>query len=214
VKVAIEQVSLSAIDSQLLGQLETLYASAYHHSHMYLRLLDDIDLRPPVFRLFVARDAAGAVVGARVIETKHHEGFDYLGLPPVHGKRFSVASRSRGRGVGKQILDASKRYVFEDLQLPAIFGESNEVGALAMHGREGALFVEQSVVASFARNTRAQALAIFAEYLQNRRLRELRFAAGEGIQFVACRDDDTARLFRAHGYVSMADLIERHARAR
>lgn len=212
--VVVEQLALGEVDSRVFAELEKLYADSYHRSHMYADLLDDVRRRPRVFRLFVARDAHGAVVGARVIETKHHPHFDYLGLLPVHGKRFSVAPRLRGQGVGKHLLDAGKEYVFGNLGLTAIFGESNEIGALAMHGREGALYLAQSIVASFRRNTREQALAIFAEYLENSRLRELRFPVGDGVHFVACKDDETARLFREHGYVSKAELSKQYTAAR
>jgi GNAT superfamily N-acetyltransferase len=210
----VEELTPGEVDSRVLAELERLYAASYHRSQMYAHLTADIRQRPQVFRLFVARDAHGAVVGARAILTKRHPRFDYLDFLPVHGKRFSVAPQLRGRGVGKQLLDADKEYVFCDLGLAAIFGESNEIGALAMHGREGALYLAESIAASFQRNTREQALAIFAVYLENKELRQLRFSDGNGVHFVACRDDETARLFRKRGYLSKAELLERYAPAR
>jgi GNAT superfamily N-acetyltransferase len=194
----------------VLAELETLFASSYHNSHMYDNLLEDVGRRPEIFRLFLARDYAvgGRIVGARVIESMPHPSVNYLGFPPVHGKRFSVAPERRGERIGHRIVEASKAYVFDELGLRAIFGESNEVGALSMHGREGALYLAESVVRHFPRNDRQQALVIFAEFVTNRSLRELRLPLDGGVQFVYCRDARTACFFREHGYLANEELLQ------
>jgi GNAT superfamily N-acetyltransferase len=206
----LEQLGLADVSPGVLAELEVLYAGSYRNSHMYRDLVTDIEARPEVFRLFLVRDHArgSRIVGARVIESMAHPFVDYMGFRPIHGKRFSVAPERRGEGIGRRIVDASKAYVFDELELRVIFGESNEVGALAMHGREGALYLADSVAKHFPRNTRSQALKIFGEFVANRELRELRLPAGEGVQFAYCRDERTANFFRQHGYMAMDELAD------
>jgi GNAT superfamily N-acetyltransferase len=205
----LECLGSTDLSTDVLGELEALYAHSYHNSHMYERFVEDWALQPEVFRLFLVRDEAaeGRVVGARVIESKHHTFVDYLGFPPIHGKRFCVAPEQRGQRIGQHIVAACNSYVFEELHLLVIFGESNEVGALAMHGREGALYLADSIVRHFPRNDRESAIRCFAEYLRNRRLRELRLPVGDGVQFVYCRDKSTTRIFREHGYLTKNELL-------
>ena len=83
---------------------------------------------PEIFRLFLARKQDG-IVGVRIIKSHQHDGLDYLGDTPVHGKRSTVHPDHRGEGIGKQILDAGKRFVFEELDLRALFGQTGEAGA-------------------------------------------------------------------------------------
>lgn len=208
--IRIERLELAEVTSRVLSLIQPLFTDAYHKSHMYERLLDDLQNGPDVFRLFLAT-SEDAVVGVRVIQSQRHPSFDYLGLPPIHGKRFSVSPDHRGRGIGKRLVEAGKSYVFDELGLPAIFGESREVGALAMHGREGALYLADSIFELLPRNTPQQSIAIYAECLVNPRLRELRFPFGEGVRFVYCRDEEMAAVFRERGYVSKEDILRRHA---
>lgn len=208
-RLRLEQLGSADLSTEVLAELQALYASSYYNSHMYDRFVEDLNLRPEVFRLFVVRDDdfEGRAVGARLIESKRHTFVDYLGFPPIHGKRFCVAPEQRGRRIGQRIIEACNAYVFDELDLPVIFGESNEVGALSMHGREGALYLTDSIVRHFPRNDRESALMFFAEYLTNPRLRELRLPTGDGVQFVYCRDASTTRLFHDHGYVTKEELL-------
>ncbi len=203
--LVIERLDLADVTAELLAELAPMLRGAYHRSKMYERLLEDVQARPEVFRLFVAR-SHGVAVGMRTIQSKPHASFDYLGLPPIHGKRLSVASDHRGRGVGRLLVATSTAHVFEQLGFPAIFGDSREVGALAMHGRAGALLGVASIVQLLPRNDEQRALEIFAECLRNPRLRELRFPAGEAVKFVYCRDAATTATLRAHGFVSQDEL--------
>jgi GNAT superfamily N-acetyltransferase len=201
----LERLSLDETTAEILVQLEELYARAYANSHMHADLLDDVRSRPEVFQLFMVR-AGRRVVGARVIESKRHPFVDYMGFPPIHGKRFAVLPELRGEGIGHRIVQASTEYTFHELGMQAIFGESNEVGALAMHGREGALFLLDSIAKLLPRNSPTQATVLFAELIANRRLREFRFPTGDGVQFAYCRDDETSRQFRARGYRTSSEF--------
>jgi GNAT superfamily N-acetyltransferase len=205
----------SAVSEDVLTQLEELYVSSYYNSHMYERLLVDLNEQPEIFRLFMIRDgeAGERVVGARVIQSKPHPFVDYHGYPPIHGKRFSVAPEQRGSGLGRRIVKACNAYVFEELGESVLFGESNEIGALAMHGREGALLLADSIVRHFPRNASEDALAFFAEYVAGRPFRGLRLPVGDGVQFVYCRDEATETMFNTYGYISLPTLLERRVTA-
>lgn len=205
----LEQLELADVRDDVLPELEELYARSYHNSHMYRDLLDDIARAPEIFWLFIMRDRAapGRIVGATTIDSLRHPHIEYLGFPPIHGKRFSVAPERRRQGIGTQLLEAANAFVFDELKLPAIFGESNEIGPLAMYGRAGALYLTDSVVDHLPRNTAEQALAIFAEFIENPRLRELRLPTGHGVQLAYCRDARIARTFKKHGYVTTNELL-------
>jgi GNAT superfamily N-acetyltransferase len=206
---SIEQLSINEVAPSTLDQLESLYANSYHDSHMYPDLLADMESRPEVFRLFLARlhDSARTIVGARVIESKIHDNVDYHNLPPVHGKRFSVSPDLRGKGIGRQMIQAGKQYCFEELGLRAIFGESNEIGALALYGREGALYKCSTIENSLRRTTPAQNMEFFAKFLTDPDLRGFRYPTGGGIHFVYCRDLATTQFFQEQGYISQADIL-------
>jgi len=202
---------LSAPDVALdvLADLEVLYAGSYHNSHMYERLLADLADPPEIFRIYIVRDreAGDRIVGARAIQSTRHDFVDYRGFVPIHGKRFSVDLAHRQRGLGRRLVNASNSYVFNELDEPVLFGESNEIGALAMHCRAGALVHIRSIIDHFPRNTRAQAVSFFAEFLTNPKLRELRLPTGHGVQFVYCRDKSVAVPFLDDGYASSAQLL-------
>ena len=209
--IQIESLGLGEVSADIMAELNQVYSQAYYNSHMYDYFQADISQRPALFRLFLARqsDQSRAVVGARVIELKPHPFVQYIGFAPVHGKRFSIAPSFRGRGIGKLLIAESTRYAFEELALKVIFGESNEIGALAMHGREGALYLLASIHACSPRNSPGENVAFFREFLADPKFRSYRFPAGDGIQFVYCADVETAAVFRAHGYISKDELLSR-----
>lgn len=204
----LDALSASRVTGDVVTQLEVLYSGAYHNSRMHERLLADLSDPPEVFRLFAIRDQADddRIVGARAIQSSRHDFVDYRGFTPIHGKRFSVHLAHRGRGLGRRLVYASNNYVFNELDEAVVFGESNEIDALAMHCRGGALLHVGSVIDHFPRNTRAQALAFFAEFLTNPRLRGLRLPAGHGVQFVYCRDEPVTASFLDDGYATAAQL--------
>jgi GNAT superfamily N-acetyltransferase len=208
-EIQVESIGLGDISADITAELHQLYTQAYFNSHMYEYLQADIAQRPTLFRLFLARlaNSSGALVGARVIERKPHPFVEYDGYPPVHWKRFSIAPSFRGQGIGKLLVAESTRYAFQELALKVIFGESNEVGALSMHGREGALYLLASIQACSPRNSPDENVAFFREFLANPTFRSYRFPAGDGIQFVYCADADTAAAFRARGYLSKSELL-------
>lgn len=210
-ELAIERRGIEQVDPDVLAGLESLYAQAYHNSHMYADLLEDMTLQPEIFQLFVAR-ADGAIVGARVIESKAHSFIDYHGRVPVHGKRFSVSPDLRGKGVGGAIIEAGNAYCFDDLDLDVVFGESNEVGALSLYGRKGALYALGSIEKALRRNTPEAARRLFTKFITDPELRELRLPGGvpggnDAVQFAYCRDQDVAEEFRGYGFVSYEELV-------
>ncbi len=206
--VELMQIGLDQVSQELLEGLEHLYSQAFHDSRMHQRLLEDIAAEPEVFQLFVVRAAQGRreVLGARAIESKVHPEFDYRGHLHVHGKRFCVLPAARGRGIGKRLIKAGKSYCFAGLGLRAIFGESNEIGALAMHGREGALYSIPSIKECSRRNSPAENVEFFREFLGNHTFRRYRLPDGGGIRFVYCSDAQTTASFRAAGYVPQSYL--------
>jgi GNAT superfamily N-acetyltransferase len=205
----LEALSACRVADDVLTQLEALYAGAYHNSHMHERLVADLSDPPEVFRLFAVRDRARVdqIVGARVIQWSRHDFVDYRGFAPIHGKRFTVHPAHRGRGLGRRLLRVTNDYVFNELGEPVVFGESNEIGALSMHTLRGALVHLGSVADHFPRNTQAQALSLFAEFLTNPRLRSLRLPTGYGVQFVHCHDYRVAAKFLGDGYTTRDDLL-------
>lgn len=204
----VDTLAAPHVAGEVLVELKSLFACAYHNSRMYERLIADVAERPAVFRLFVLRDRVerDRVVGARAIQLTQHEFVDYRGFAPIHGKRFCVDLAYRQQGLRRRLLAASNNYVFDELDEPVLFGESNEVGALAMHGRAGALIHVESIVEHFRRNTRDQGLAYFAEFLANPTFRGLRLPTLNGVQFVYCRDKPIAASFLGTGYAA-ADQI-------
>lgn len=208
--IIIEQRSLEQVDTPILDNLESLYAQAYYNPHMYEDLLKDMELRPELFQLFLARTDTlnSPVVGARVIESKHHSFIDYHGHKPIHGKRFAVSPEYRGHGIGRMLIGAANQYCFNDLDLRAIFGESNEIGALSLYGREGALFALGSIEKALQRNSPEDSKYLFAEFLTNPRLRSLRLPVGDGIQFVYCRDQATTDEFHRYGFAGYRELVD------
>ena len=207
----IEQLGLHEVSPDVLARLEVLYATAYHDSHMYSDILEDIALQPEIFQLFVAR-ANDAIVGARVIESKAHSFIDYHGRVPVHGKRFSVSPSLRDQGIGGAVIEAGNDYCFDDLDLDVVFGESNEIGALSLYGRKGALYALGSIEKALRRNTPEAARRLFTKFITDPELRELRLPGGvpggnDAVQFAYCRDQDVAEEFRGYGFVSYEELV-------
>jgi ribosomal protein S18 acetylase RimI-like enzyme len=207
--VAIEPLDLRAA-AATLPQLQGLLNGAYHDSHMYQDLMEDVEQAPEPFRLFVARagEQPDTALGTAVVESKVHRAFSYLGLPPVHIKRFTVARAVRSMGIGKQLLDEARTYGFEELDLEALFVESNEIGALSMYGREGALYSLESIGEYWRRNTLEEALTYFAADITDPRRRSERYPNGEGIRFVFTKDAEAARFFHDHGYVSKDEIVK------
>lgn len=208
-EIEVEQLSLGEVSTEILRQLERLYADAYRGSRMYRSLLEDIEEEPRIFKLFLARRSGypDEVAGARVIELKPHSFIEYRGYEPLHGKRFCVSPPLRGAGIGRALIAEGSRYSFQELKARAIFGESNEIGALALAGREGALFLVESIEDRSARNFPSENAEFFKELVLNPKFRSYRFPVGDGVQFAYCGDADTAADFRAHGYRSMRELL-------
>jgi GNAT superfamily N-acetyltransferase len=208
--VDIVEFSLDEVTDDLLAQLEPLYSLAYERSRMYVRLVEDLAERPKVFRLFVARtrDETHPIVGARVVESKRHPRFKYHSFAPVHGKRFCVDPKFRGQGIGRRLIAICNRLVFADLQLEALFGESKELGALSMHGREGALYSLDSIRTYSKRNSHAENLAFFATLLADPRFRSYRLPTARSIHFAYCRDPSVVGMLERHQYISRTALLD------
>ena len=210
-EVVIEQRSLENVDTEVLTGLEFVYAKAYHDSHMYEDLRCDIASQPEIFQLFLARDE-DSIVGARVIESKEHGFIDYHGHTPVHGKRFSVLPEYRGQGIGAGIINAGNDYVFHELGLDVVFGESNEIGALSLYGRQGALYALGSIEKALRRNTPNAAQRLFAKFITDPELRELRLPGSipgghDAVQFAYYRNQEVEEEFRGHGFTSYSELL-------
>lgn len=205
----LERFGLDEVSGEILDELAIPFAEAYHNGHMHKDLLEDLGQRPQPFQLFVARlqDPANTLVGVSVVESKRHEFIDYLDFDPVHVKRFTVLPDFRGMGIGKQLLDESKRYALEELGLRAMFGESNEAGALSLYGREGALYQVDSIKNTLRRTTAEQNIGYFVKFITDPAFRDFRYPVGDGIQFVYSGDDETTDLFYAHGYASREELL-------
>ncbi|HTA13823.1 MAG TPA: GNAT family N-acetyltransferase [Solirubrobacteraceae bacterium] len=206
--VELTRVGLDQISETLLQDLKPLYAQAFRDSRMHQRLVEDMADAPEIFQLFVARVGHGRreVLGARVIESKIHSEFDYRGHPPVHGKRFCVSPTARGQGVGKSLIEAGKNYCFGEMRLEALFGESNEIGALALHGREGALYSLASIEECSRRNGPDENVAFFRKFIEDRAFKRYRLPAGGGIRFVYCNNAQTTASFMAAGYAPRSHL--------
>ncbi|MBS1891553.1 MAG: GNAT family N-acetyltransferase [Actinobacteria bacterium] len=204
--VVLTRVGLEEVSEELLADLESLYSQAFQSSRMHQMLREDVAAEPAIFQLFIVR-AGPSILGARVIESKVHPGFDYMGEPPVHGKRFCVSPAARGSGIGKLLIAAGKTYCFDELGVRVIFGESNEIGALALHGREGALYSLASIEERSRRNDSAENVSFFREFLVNPKFRQYRFPCGGGVRFAYCADDDIAATFRDARYLSYAQLL-------
>lgn len=205
--VRIERLGLQDVSEEILGRLRPLYAEAYHDSHMHDSLVEDVRGRPEVFQMFLAQLAEReGIAGALVVESKSHSSIDYRGYPPVHSKRLCVRSALRGNGIGRRLLAEGRRYCFEELDLTVTFGLSNEIGALAIHGEEGALYRLESIERHSPRNSPRENVEFFKELLSNRKFRTYRIPTGEGIQIVYCRDAATTGLFEELGYTSRANL--------
>ena len=204
--VVINELDLEAAQG-VLPDLREILVGAYFDSHMFRDLAEDLETAPDPFRLFLA-SAQDQPIGVSVVEKKEHEDYEYFDNPPVHIKRFTVASIARGLGVGKSLLDASKRYAFDELQLSLLFGESNEYGALALYGREGAYYRKESVERYNRRNNPFEALQYFAIDISDPRLRGRRYANGGGIHFAFPADEPTQRLVERHGFISQEDILK------
>lgn len=77
-----------------------------------------------------------------------------------------------------------------------------------MYGREGALYLGDSIKQYSTRNSPEQNIKHFKEFIINPVFRDYRLPSGDGIQFVYCKDHATAQFFREHGYVSKEELLE------
>lgn len=206
--IQIERLSLHGVSGGVLEQLRSLYVEAYHDSRMHESLVKDISRRPAVFQMFLARlTERPGIVGAMVVESGSHSSIDYRGFPPVHSKRLCVCPVLRGKGIGRQLLAEGRRYCFDELDLKVTFGISNEIGALALHGREGALFHLESIERHSSRNSPRENVEFFDELLANKKFRAYRIPTGAGIPIVYCRDLATRTSFAEFGYVSKADML-------
>lgn len=204
--LVIEELDTQAA-TDTLNELQGLLDGAYHNSHMFRDLAEDLEERPDPFRLFLAT-VETRPVGVAVVERKFHQNYDYLGLSPVHVKRFTVANSMRGLGIGRRLLDVSKTYAFDELGLDVLFGESNEYGALALYGREGAYYRRETIEKYLRRNDpAAQALLYFALDISDSRFRERRYPNGDGIHFAFPADETAARFLKGGGFISQAEVL-------
>jgi GNAT superfamily N-acetyltransferase len=211
----LEHFTLDEVSGETLDELTIPFTQAYHNGHMHQDLVEDLKQRPEPFQLFIARltGSTNTLAGVSVVESKPHDFIDYLGFEPVHVKRFTVLPEFRRMGIGKQLLDASKRYCLDELGFPAMFGESNEVGALSLYGREGALYQVDSIKNTLRRTTAEQNVGFFVMFVTDPAFRDFRYPIGAGIQFVYPQDEETAEFFRAHGYASAEELLDRQEKA-
>lgn len=206
--VILDGSALEDIPDDILSGLQNLYDAAYPGSRMYSDLLNDIEQRPEVSRLFLARldDQARTLVGAGVVDTTGYDFINYMGFPPLTGKRFAVLPRLRSMGIGKLLMEEGKRFSFGEWGFKAIFGASNEVGALSLYGREGALF-SLDRINNYTRNGMLEhGIASFIEHITDPQFRGHQYSIYEGIHVAYCADDETAQFFRDHGYASQDEL--------
>lgn len=205
-QVEIDKLNASEV-SKVLPELKQLLEGAYHNSHMYRDVQQDIKSNPEVFQMFLAK-VEKKPVGVAVVESKVHEAFDYMGYAPIHIKRFTVDSNSRGSGIGRKLLDKAKEYAFGELGLEVLFGESNEIGALSMYGREGALYSTEAIREYWRRNTPEQGLAYFAADLSDPIRRGERYPNGQGLRFVFAVSKNIEAQFIRKGYVSKREILK------
>jgi GNAT superfamily N-acetyltransferase len=194
----LDRLSLADISDELLSELKVPLSNAYHNAHMFADLLEDIDYQPNVFQLFAARlnDPPNKLVGVSVVESKPHDFIDYLGFDPVHIKRFTVLPEFRGMGIGKQLLDESKQYGFEDSGLQALFGESYELGALALYGREGALYHMDSIRSSLRRTDPESNVDYFVKFITDPAFRGFRYRLVMAFRSFIARTTKRLRFFK------------------
>ena len=156
-EVTIESYTLRELSEQILEDLLPVYQSAYHGSTMHEDLIEDTNTATPRCKLFVAR-SQGKAIGGRVIKIEEDKFLQTLfDHELVFGKRFAVHPEFRHHGVGKALLNAGKTYCFNELNIPAMFGQSNEIGAMAMYRREGAMFHKPTIHNYFPRNSNTEA---------------------------------------------------------
>lgn len=205
--VTIEELDVQAA-TDVLNELQPLLDGAYYDSHMFRDIAEDLEERPDPFRLFLA-SSDDQPVGISVVEQKFHPGYDYLGLSPIHIKRFTVAEAMRGMGIGKRLIDASKVYAFDELSLDILFGESNEYGALAAYGKKGAYYRTSTVVQTIApkRNDPEKTLEFFARDISDRGQQNRRYVTSDGIHFAFPADEEVARFLESEGFVSQAEVV-------
>ncbi len=102
--------------------------------------------------------------------------------------------------LARALLDEGKTYCFDELDYPVMFGQTNELGALAMYLREGAMVYMPSVHDSFRRNTPKEAERLMREFVVNPAFRAFRIPRGEGIFFTYPANDSAASKLAASEY--------------
>lgn len=205
--VKILRLGVEDFSAERLAELQQVFSKAYYNVHMYEDFLADLADKPEIFQAFLAMQDE-KIVGVAVVETKPHVSIDYHGFPPVHIKRFTVLPEHRGRGIGKQLLDETKNFAFNEKGLEVLFGESNEIGALSLYGRQGALYSTKVIESYSRRNYPEENLMFFKEFLSNPAFRSYRFPAGSGIQFVFCKTNEALKSFQSKGFVTKNHLLE------
>lgn len=192
--VTVELLGLNDLDGATMDGLAELYPRAYHNSKMYSDLQADIERQPEIFMLTVAREgtapeaetsATGRIIGARLIrDIPHDDTEDHFGYPAVHGSRFCVDPSVRGFGIGGTILQAGNRHCFEEMGYPVVFGGSNEVGAMHMYAKNGAMFHQPSIEAYGSnRNDPEVSLRAFATFITSKTLYGYRMTGGQHIRY-------------------------------